>query len=432
MGRPYYLHRRKGIWYAELADQKTGIKLPARSTGTQNRDEAILKIADWMKNGIPAGRQGKPRPVELVAEIGSILRAIRKAELFSEDAMRIVNVLKDMGLIDVTAAKSGPGSVLFTEWLETFWDYHASPYVKEKLAHKQSITKRHCYEMGVRVRKYWLSAFNDRTLNSITRQDLKDFSLGLADKGLAPASINKIMLGGNVALSWAFREGHIAVNPTEKLMRFSGAPEKRGILTPSEAAAIFKVSWKDKRAYVGNLLSCTTGLRAGEVLALRKSDLFGGGEYFLNVAHSWSSFDGLKLPKTNEARKIPLLPEVREKLMELLAENPHKSENPYIFYGLYEDQPVDHKILLKGLREACKAAGIDYKARGICFHSHRHYWAARMSDRMEADKLQRITGHRSKSVFIHYADHIIDENLEEVGRVGAEVFGNILQFPKAV
>jgi hypothetical protein len=94
------LHRRKGIWYAELVDQETGIKLPARSTGTQNRDEAILKIADWMKNGIPTGKQRKPRPVELVAEIGSILRAIRKAELLSEDAMRIVNALKDMGLLD--------------------------------------------------------------------------------------------------------------------------------------------------------------------------------------------------------------------------------------------------------------------------------------------------------------------------------------------
>jgi len=47
MGRPYYLHKRAGFWYAELADQETGIKLTARSTGTQNRDEAILKIISF-------------------------------------------------------------------------------------------------------------------------------------------------------------------------------------------------------------------------------------------------------------------------------------------------------------------------------------------------------------------------------------------------
>jgi integrase len=381
------------------------------------------------KNVVPTVRQRKPRPLELAAEIGGILRAIRKADLFSEDAMRIVNALKDRGLIDVFAVKSGLGSVLFSDWLETFWDYHSSPYVREKLAHRQSITKRHCYEMGIRVRKYWLPAFNEKTLNSITRQDLKDFSLSLVEKGLAPASINKIMLGGNVPLAWAYREGHIAVDPTEKLMRFSGAPEKRGILKPAEAAALFKESWDDKRAYVGNLLACTTGLRSGEVLAVRKFDI---GEKILNVDHSWSIFDGLKTTKTNESRKVPLLPEVREKLMELLAENPHNSENPYVFYSLFEDKPIDNKILLRGLKEACKAIGVDCQARGICFHSHRHYWSARMADRMEADKLQRITGHRSKAVFDQYAAHIIEENLEEVGKVGAEVFGDIVQFSNAV
>lgn len=164
------------------------------------------------------------------------------------------------------------------------------------------------------------------------------------------------------------------------------------------------------------------------MLAIRKDDI---GEKILNVDHSWSNFDRLKSTKTNESRKVPLLPEVREKLMELLAENPHKTDNPYVFYGLYEDQPVDNKILLKGLRESCKIAGIDCKARGICFHSHRHYWSARMADRMEADKLRRVTGHRSKAMFDHYADHIINENLEEVGENCAVAFGNILQFKKA-
>jgi integrase len=164
-------------------------------------------------------------------------------------------------------------------------------------------------------------------------------------------------------------------------------------------------------------------------LALRKNDI---GEKVINVDHSWSVFDGLKSTKTNETRKVILFPEVREEIMALLAENPHGGENPYVFYGLYENQPMDSKILLKGLREACTAAGVDYRARGICFHSNRHYWSSRMADKMAAEKLQRITGHKSRAVFDHYANHLTDENLDEVGKVGAEVFGNILQFRKAV
>jgi integrase len=431
MGRGYYLHRRAGVWYAELVDQATGRKLTARSTGTQNRDEAILKVAEWRKDGIPTGRMRKPRPIDLAADIESILRAIRKADLFSEDAMRIVDALKDRGLIDVVATKTGPGSILFTEYLETFWDFQASSYVRERLAHKQGITRRHCYEMGHRVRKYWLPAFNGRTLNSITRQDLKDFSLSLAEKGLAPASINKIMACGIVALKWAFSEEElIVIDPTARLKRFGGGAKTRGILTPQEAATIFnKISWRDKRAYVGNLLAATSGMRSGEVLALRKNDI---GDKFLNVEHSYSTFDGLKSTKTNEKRKATLFAEVRVQLMELLAENPHKVDNPFVFYGLYENQPMDNKILLKGLREACATAGIPYKERGISYHSHRHFWSTVMAPHLKAEKLRQATGHKTQIFEQLYANHELAENLDEVWAVGAEVFGNILQFPKAV
>jgi hypothetical protein len=49
----------------------------------------------------------------------------------------------------------------------------------------------------------------------------------------------------------------------------------------------------------GNLLSATTGMRQGEVLAVRGGDT---GEDVLRVAHSWSPADGLKSPKNGEAR----------------------------------------------------------------------------------------------------------------------------------
>jgi hypothetical protein len=53
-----------------------------------------------------------------------------------------------------------------------------------------------------------------------------------------------------------------------------------------------------------------------------------------------------------------------------------------------------------------------------------------MADKMTADQITRITGHKSRAVFEEYADHVIDENLEEVGAVGAEVFKKIVRFRK--
>jgi integrase len=173
------------------------------------------------------------------------------------------------------------------------------------------------------------------------------------------------------------------------------------------------------------LVSGTTGLRAGEVLALRLEDV---GERALNVRHSWSDYDGLKTTKTGETRKVPLLPEVRDALLELAKENPYPEG--FIFYGNLEGKPIDRSVLLDGLHEALVGIGIDAKARGIVFHSWRHFYAARMADRLAADKVARVTGHRSRAIFEEYAGHVTDENLEEVGKVGAEVFGSILQFKK--
>ncbi|MCL2442261.1 MAG: integrase, partial [Treponema sp.] len=358
--RRFYLHtRNNGIFYAELIDPQTGVKLSARSTGTKNRDEAMLIIAEWLKHGIPTGRTRKPRTLEAVAGIETILKIVRKAEINSDDALRIVQLLKSRDLIDIPAVKTGKGSVSFTEFLETFWDYESSPYVREKLAHGHSIGKRHCYEMGKRFNRYWLTAFNDKRLNNITKQDLKIFSLSLADKGLAPASINKIMAVGTTCLSWAFREGLIPTDPTVGLINFSGEAKKRGILTPLEAQALFAIRWKDKRAYTASLLACTTGMRSGEILALKREDI---GERSLNVRHSWSVYDGLKKPKNGETRRVPLLPEVRGKLLELAAENPHGSDG-FIFYGNLADRPLDKKVLLKYLRRALKDIDIDARAR---------------------------------------------------------------------
>lgn len=352
------------------------------------------------------------------------MKTMKRTELNSDDALRIVQALKDRGLIDVAAVKSGKGTVSFSEFLKEFWNHETSPYIREKLAHGQSIGKRHCYESTSRFNKHWEPAFRGRTLNSITRQDLKDFSLSLAESGQAPASVNKVMAVGTTCLAWAFREGMIPADPTVGLVSFTGETKKRGVLTPLEAQVLFASSWKDKRAYTASLLACTTGLRSGEVLALKQEDI---EARTLRIQHSWSAYDGLKCPKNGETRRVFLLPEVKTKLLELANNNPYGKDG-FIFHSNLKNKPIDRNVLLDGLHDALIGIGIDPVLRRIVFHSWRHYYAARMVDRMTADQVSRITGHKSRAVFEEYADHITEENLEEVGRVGAEVFGNILQF----
>jgi integrase len=277
------------------------------------------------------------------------------------------------------------------------------------------------------VKLHWVSFFNDRKLNTITLQDLKDFSQQVYDKGLAAGTINHILNVGTKALREAYRKKIIPYDPTEGLISFSGKTKKRGVLTQEEAAELFALEWEDKRAYAGNLLACTTGLRSGEVLAVRKSDI---EDNALRVRHSWSRMDRLKGTKTGDERKVPLFPKVREKLLELLAENPHQNDDPFIFHDVLADEPMKPITLVTGLKESCEAIGIHCEKRNIVFHSHRHYYAARMVDKMSAEQVSRITGHKSKAVFEEYAGHVSDANLEAMRTAGSEVFEKIIGFRK--
>lgn len=166
--------------------------------------------------------------------------------------------------------------------------------------------KRHAQKSGNRIARNWEPFFKGRILNTITREDIKKFSLWLGetknDKGEKYSAnyLNGILIAGFTALKWAAAEKIIPVDPTEGLLRFSGSTKKRGVLTPQEAAELFAMPWKDERVRITNHLSATCGFRLGEVLALRESDL-DPVKPVLYVRHSWS-IDGLKAPKTNEER----------------------------------------------------------------------------------------------------------------------------------
>jgi integrase len=148
---------------------------------------------------------------------------------------------------------------------------------------------------------------------------LKSFSLSLP-VGKSASYKNSILNAGLIPLGWAYEEGMIPADIAKNFERCGGKAAKRGVLTVEEAGALFAKTWADGTAMAASLLSAATGMRQGEVLAVRGGDI---GEAVLNVSHAWSAADGLKSLKNGEARKVPLLPEVREALLAVLAGSPH-------------------------------------------------------------------------------------------------------------
>jgi hypothetical protein len=84
--------------------------------------------------------------------------------------------------------------------LTRFFDYEKSPYVRDRLARGHSVGRSYCRESLKVIRLFWEPAFQDRMLASITRNDLKSFSLSLP-AGKSAFYKNSILNAGLIPLA---------------------------------------------------------------------------------------------------------------------------------------------------------------------------------------------------------------------------------------
>jgi len=425
----FLLQKRGKYWYVLFKIPNSGRWTTAKSTGTKDKLEALTLVMEWAKTGIPAGKVKSKKELREYLKSESIFTAVKNAQLSKEEAEEIVKILESRGLANVQLVVKKPGDVEFLSFLENFWNYEKSTYVKDRLVHKKSITKKHCYDMKHRL-VHW-EGFRGRMMSSITELELKELCVQLSDKGLADASINKTMLAGTTPLKWAKKNKMIASNPAESLERISETNEERGILTDEEVLKLFSEAvWKDEMARVANILACTTGLRLGECLGIQKINI---KDSQLEV-WNWTEMDGRKKPKNNKIRIVPLMKEIRDELLALLDKNPHDHcDTNYVFYGPEPDKPALGDSMLNGLVNALESIGISdnqRKERNIDFHSWRHYYTSNVCLYVDEKKLKTVTGHNSSAVFNVYAGHKKEVDVLAVAAATKKAFVKILRREK--
>lgn len=429
--RPFYLYKSKrGIYYVQFSNSKTHERLTALSTRQKTYTEAMTVACNWLQKGLPT-REGR-KSLETVETVQAFLSLLADGKLGSQELDRITHTLaqKGFGLTSThTNAPAVPGTEkkLLVAFLEGFWTYETSPYVKDKVIHKQRIGKRHCYESKQRV-VYWKNYFTEsKYLEDVTTEELKAFEVYLADKKLSTATLNYIMIAGKTAFKWAVANKKLETNPCIGLTRYGKETKERDILSEAEAKKLFTVEWNDERARVGSLVAMTCGLRMGEVLALRMCDV---EEKRLYVRHSWSAFDGLKSPKNGKAREVPLLPSVKKALTVLATKNPFGwDKERFIFYGAIKEKPVVENVIADGFKDALAKAGISEKQRkdrNIVFHSWRHYYAKVIADRVDQRQAQLALGHMTAAMTAQYADHKTESDIVEIEKAVENAFASCL------
>jgi integrase len=284
------------------------------------------------------------------------------------------------------------------------------------------------------IKNYWKPYFEGRLLGELTRQDVNAFIDSLGKRAAEPAKAelsaarkNIIIRAGTTALKWAYNREMTDQDLSTGIIYFSGRPKERQILSPEMAAALFRLPWKDERTRLASLLAAVTGLRAGEIKALRVQDI---GRDCLYVRHSYSRIEGMKTTKNNEPRTVELpFPGLIRDLLNLAARNPHGADmDAFIFWAaLKADKPIEERLLLDDLRDALVETGMSREtAKAYTFHAWRHFFTAYMRPRIDEKLLQKQTGHKTLLMLDHYSDHVLDGDRERIRQAQRETFGALI------
>ena len=184
-------------------------------------------------------------------------------------------------------------------------------------------------------------------LNQVNRALVKDFRNGMFSAGYSGSTINRALDCIRAVLEAAEDEERIPAVP--RLDRAAARSVERGILSAEEFRRSSWCTGKIPRAYYASALAAVTGCRLGEVLALRRSNI-DSNKLLVTVTRSYDDAERVMgtTTKNGKSRMVTIPQAVCRGLETLSAANPHRGEDPLIFWAdNTPDKPCDYKLVSK-------------------------------------------------------------------------------------
>jgi integrase len=183
------------------------------------------------------------------------------------------------------------------------------------------------------------------------------------------------------------------------------------VFSPEEVWALVRAASSEQDAAI-YLTAAFTGLRRGELLALRWRDIDFSGS-IVRVRASYAA-RALTTPKSGKVRSVPLAPEVAKALAKLASRPYFTGEDDLVFPGEVGDY-LDGSALRRRYQAALRSASL----RPLRFHDLRHTFGTRMIAKADIRRVQEWMGHadiQTTMRYLHYAPR------EEDARLVAEAF----------
>jgi integrase len=349
---------------------------------------------------------------EDVIETAGTLRRLRRSEVIGTVAQlptrrQAMQVLTTR-LATVNAGKARAQSIrTFGDFAQLDW----SPVILPTL--KYATQKHYHYMLDVHL----IPAFGNRQLRALTREELQAFLSRKLGAGLAWETVHHFKCGLSKILGAAEEWGYITDNLAlkTKLPRRQHGPERQ-VLTPAQVRDLVAALGEPARSVT--LLLALTGLRVGELLALRWSNIDLKARV-LRVCET--VYDGhFDKPKTKRsARTIPIGTETAEIFTAI---RPTTVEPNALVFATREALPLERwNLLRKHLKPAAKKLGLP----GVTWHLLRHCHATMLDGvGTPIGTMQSLLGHSTPDITREIYLHAIPaEQRRAVESVERLIFG---------
>jgi len=261
------------------------------------------------------------------------------------------------------------------EYASLFFIWESCPHVRRLLDENKSITKRHVsIQRGILINHVFSDPIVHKKLSQIKRADIIDFRSRLIKQGKGIRTVNKSVGILKIIFKEALFREDIDKDPTIGVGNITYTQKEVGTFTLEELRSIFPLNelgpWKDKLDYTCFLLAATTGMRRGEILALRWRYV-DFENHVIYVVEAWKSKNEVGLPKWNRKRIVPIPSFLAEKLWKLQLDSLQCLPNNLVF--CYADGTrLGETWWIKHFKSAMEKASIDFRTRNLRPHSFRH------------------------------------------------------------
>jgi len=293
---------------------------------------------------------------------------------------------------------------------------------------RASVSIRTYERRGEVTRLHVIPLLGDMKLKDLTPNHLRRLYREKLDSGLSPRSVNHIHCTLNKALNEAVRWRIIPVNVCGLVNPPRCPDEEMKVLTSKQVGRLLEIS-KGDRFEALYYLAVTTGMRRGELLALKWEDVnFNRGT--VQVKRSLSRIRGGLIfvsPKSAKGRRnIALTTGVIEALRKhRVIQDEERSrenwqENGLVFPTTVGTPLYPHLVVQRSFKKLLRKAGLPLDTR---FHDLRHTAATLLLTKGVHPKIvQELLGHSSISITLDTYSHVLPNMQSEAVRAMEDIF----------